>query len=113
MHKRKPSKAEIVAALCRHVDIDPDDTFPYPAERERLAKLARALADMQDHAAERDHQFWQRPAGALGGLSGAAGARDGETRRAGKSGGRGRARCDRHARCLSPAAPPRDHQLPE
>src|SRR5207248_942625 len=44
---RKPSKGEMVAALCRHADIDPDDHFPNPAERERLEKLAMALAGME------------------------------------------------------------------
>ena len=42
---RKPAKADMVAALCRHADIDPqDDQFEFTTERERLTKLANHLA---------------------------------------------------------------------
>jgi hypothetical protein len=41
---KKPSKSEIVAAVCRHADIDPlDDVHPFAEERARLAKLADVL----------------------------------------------------------------------
>jgi hypothetical protein len=41
---KKPAKADMVAALCRHCDIDPDDArFPLAEERERLAQLATFL----------------------------------------------------------------------
>jgi hypothetical protein len=40
----KPRKAQMVAALCRFADIDPEDErFPYIAERLRLAKLSEYL----------------------------------------------------------------------
>lgn len=40
----KPGKADMVAALCRHADIDPqDDAFPLAEERARLAKLVDLL----------------------------------------------------------------------
>jgi hypothetical protein len=40
----KPQKADMVAALCRHADIDPqDDAFPMAEERARLAQLADLL----------------------------------------------------------------------
>ena len=42
---RKPTKAEIVAAVCRHTDIDPlDDEYPFIEERVRLTELADVLA---------------------------------------------------------------------
>src|ERR1700722_15522133 len=41
---RKPGKADMVAAVCRFADIDPDPDQPYVHERERLRKLADELA---------------------------------------------------------------------
>jgi hypothetical protein len=42
---RKPGKSDMVAALCRHCDIDPDDArFPLAEERERLSRLATFLS---------------------------------------------------------------------
>lgn len=41
---KKPSKNTMIAALCRHADIDPcDPEHPYAAERDRLRKLAESL----------------------------------------------------------------------
>ncbi len=41
---KKPDKASMAAALCRHADIDPlDDQFPLMDERRRLADLAEHL----------------------------------------------------------------------
>ncbi len=41
---KKPDKASMAAALCRHADIDPlDDQFPLTDERRRLADLAEHL----------------------------------------------------------------------
>lgn len=41
---KKPAKGEMVASLCRHADIDPDDEhFPIAEERERLLKLGEVL----------------------------------------------------------------------
>ena len=41
---KKPAKSDMMAALCRFVDIDPlDDQFSLPEERERLAGLAAHL----------------------------------------------------------------------
>jgi hypothetical protein len=43
--RRKPGKNDMVAALCRFADIDPNDAhFPLAEERDRLAHLAAALA---------------------------------------------------------------------
>jgi hypothetical protein len=40
----KPRKEQVVAALCRFADIDPEDErFPYVDERLRLAKLSEYL----------------------------------------------------------------------
>ncbi len=48
---KKPPKSEIVAAVCRHSDIDPlDDQFPFAEERERLTELANVLAADPDVA---------------------------------------------------------------
>ena len=42
---RKASKKDMVAVLCRHADVDPmDDRFPLAEERDRLHRLAEALA---------------------------------------------------------------------
>ena len=41
---RKPSRAQMVAALCRHVDIEPVIGLPQIEERRRLLALAEALA---------------------------------------------------------------------
>ncbi|MBD0275821.1 MAG: DUF3987 domain-containing protein, partial [Acetobacteraceae bacterium] len=41
----KAAKKDMVAALCRHADVDPDDDrFPLAEERDRLHRLAEALA---------------------------------------------------------------------
>lgn len=40
---RKPSKADMMAALARNGDLDPDYGLPLPEERERLHRLARYL----------------------------------------------------------------------
>ena len=41
---RKPGKADMVAAVCRFADVDPDDThFSWAEERDRLHRLADAL----------------------------------------------------------------------
>ena len=41
---RKPAKGDIIAALCRHADVDPmDDDYPYIDERDRLHRLAAFL----------------------------------------------------------------------
>jgi hypothetical protein len=43
---RKPAKDKMIAALCRHADIDPDDeNHPLAEERDRLARLAALLRD--------------------------------------------------------------------
>jgi uncharacterized protein (DUF927 family) len=43
---KKPTKALMRAALCRHADIDPDDAgHPYLEERDRLHRLADFLRD--------------------------------------------------------------------
>jgi putative DNA primase/helicase len=43
--RRKPGKNDMVAALCRFADVDPDDAHvPLAEERDRLARLAAALA---------------------------------------------------------------------
>ncbi len=48
---RKPTKGAIVAAMARHVDIDPcDGEFPFAEERGRLLKLAAVLAAAPDAA---------------------------------------------------------------
>lgn len=44
---RKPSKAGILAALCRFADIDPTDGAPFPDERARLARLADYLRTIE------------------------------------------------------------------
>jgi hypothetical protein len=44
--RKKPGKADMVAALCRFADVDPDDrNVPLAEERARLHRLAEALAD--------------------------------------------------------------------
>jgi hypothetical protein len=41
----KAAKQHMVAAVCRHADVDPDDDhFPLAEERQRLARLAECLA---------------------------------------------------------------------
>jgi hypothetical protein len=41
---RKPAKGDIIAALCRHADVDPmDDDHPYFDERDRLHRLGAYL----------------------------------------------------------------------
>ncbi len=41
----KPAKADMVAARCRHADIDPDDKhFPFSEERDRLHRIVAILA---------------------------------------------------------------------
>jgi hypothetical protein len=47
---KKPSKAEIRSINCRHVDIDPVDTFPLEDERDRLQQLAEQLRKDSDAA---------------------------------------------------------------
>jgi hypothetical protein len=43
--QRKPGKRDMVAALCRFADVDPDDAHvPLADERDRLSRLADALA---------------------------------------------------------------------
>ncbi len=44
--QKKPTKGQMIAALCRHADVDPvDDQFPYAEERNRLHRLAKHLHD--------------------------------------------------------------------
>jgi hypothetical protein len=41
---KKPTKELMIAALCRHADVDPDDgSHPYQEERDRLRRLAEFL----------------------------------------------------------------------
>ena len=42
--RKKPSKNEMIAVLCRHADVDPmDDLYLYAEERERLHQVAEFL----------------------------------------------------------------------
>jgi hypothetical protein len=42
--RRKPAKTDMIAAVCRHADIDPQDAvFPYAEERARLHRLVEYL----------------------------------------------------------------------
>lgn len=45
---KKPGKSDMIAAVCRFADVDPDDAhFPLADERERLNRLAASLADSE------------------------------------------------------------------